>query len=49
MRLQTNREGATTESKTELTRNLVLPQSMLGLITKFESFQPVEDSLPKAA
>ena len=47
--LKKDNEGNTVESKTELTRNLVLPQSMLGLITKFENFKPAQEELPKAA
>jgi len=50
--LKKDKDGNTSEAKTELTRNLVLPQSMLGLITKFENFNapaaPPQE-LPKAA
>jgi hypothetical protein len=50
--LKKDKDGNTNESKTELTRNLVLPQSMLGLITKFENFNApaaAPEELPKAA
>lgn len=47
--LKTDKNGNKAESKTELTRNLVLPQSMLALITKFENFNQPTESLPKAA
>jgi hypothetical protein len=47
--LKKDKDGNTGESKTELTRNLVLPQSMLGLITKFENFKSSQEELPKAA
>ena len=47
--LKTDKNGNTSESKTELTRNLVLPKSMLALVTKFETFNQAAESLPKAA
>jgi len=47
--LKTDKNGDTAESKTELTRNLVLPKSMLALVTKFENFNQTAESLPKAA
>jgi hypothetical protein len=35
----TDKNGATSEKKVELTRNLMLPRSMFDLIAKFENFQ----------
>ena len=48
VRPKKDNDGNTAESKTELARNLVLPLSMLGLITKFENFKPAQEELPEA-
>jgi hypothetical protein len=43
----TDKEGRPVETKTQLTGNLMLPQSMLALITKFENFKSPQESAPQ--